>query len=134
MKKISIVACISMLLISSFGIAHAGEPTQSCRGQFQATVTQGRDAGFTVTGELTFQIESSGEIEGVLATDGGSQVAVEGSVKGGKIRLTFELGDDAVIRGVGDVNNPFTCTGSGGGTLVGPGKGDSGDWGIVYGS
>jgi hypothetical protein len=107
----------------------------TCKGVFEATVYRGPDAGLSLVGELTIEIEPSGELVGVLVLQNGSQVPVTGEINRQKIKLELDLGDGMVIRGKGKLDNhDQRCTGATGGTFVGPNPGDRGDWGFAWGS
>jgi hypothetical protein len=91
--------------------------------------------GLSLVGELTIEIEPSGELDGVLVLQDGSQVPVTGEINRQKIKLEFDLEDGTVIRGQGKMDKrDQRCTGATGGTFVGPNPGDRGDWGFAWGS
>jgi hypothetical protein len=125
------VTFVSLILVAGllgFTPAFASNSGRNCESQFQATVTGGPDAGFTMAGHLNMVIASDGTITGVLLENGGVHVPVSGSVGSGQISLAFHRGNGGVLTGTGSVDNPFTCKGTIGGTLTGPNAGDAGTW------
>ncbi|CAG0928180.1 hypothetical protein TFLX_00781 [Thermoflexales bacterium] len=97
--------------------------------QLQGRIQQGPSAGLNLSGELRTAIDSVARLKGMLKPEAGSAVTVTGQIDGQAIHLSFDLGNNSVILGVGtlqhDVNNP---QGTAGGMLTGPQPGDSGDW------
>lgn len=131
------------LMLGSFilSVGPVAAEDQSCqgvfarltlRGQFEATVREGPDAGFSVTGTITMHVEGSGSFAGTLTQPDGTVVAFSGSINGREIQYRFDLGNGAAIFGSGVLPDP--CTDPVTGLLLGPNPPDRGDWGIVWGS
>ncbi len=97
--------------------------------QLQARIQQGPSTGLTLNGDLRVTIDSANRLQGTLTRETGSPLTVTGQIVGLAIHLSFELGDNNAVLGVGtlqhDISNP---QGTAGGLLTGPQPGDSGDW------
>ncbi len=97
--------------------------------QLQGKIQQGPSAGLNLSGEMRTAIDSAGRLHGALAPESGSAITVTGQIDGQAIHLSFDLGNDAAVLGVGtlqhSIDNP---QGTAGGLLTGPQPGDSGDW------
>lgn len=105
-----------------------------CTVNFEATVHQGPNVGLSLAGPLALEVDSTGNLTGVLTTNGGTYIQATGQAVGHSINLVFDLGDDKHIFGVGSLeNNIQECKGAIGGPFTGPEPGDSGDWGYGIG-
>jgi hypothetical protein len=67
---------VSLVLVA-LGLAACGPATPApsaitCAGPFEATVHQGANAGLSLVGELTLEVQPSGSASGVLTLDDGS--------------------------------------------------------------
>jgi hypothetical protein len=102
-------------------------------GPFEATVHAGPDTGLSLRGRLSLGADRNGQITGLLAPARGHAVRVSGQVNGNAINLVFYLGSGTHVFGVGTIGqDPGAKQSFAGGPLVGPRKGDSGDWDITY--
>ncbi len=100
-------------------------------GGFSATIYQGPDKGMTLVGELELTASSSGRLTGKLVRNSGTSLPVSGQLTGLAISLVFYLPGGKHIFGVGTFGqDPTSKQWAVGGPLVGPGKGDSGDWDV----
>ncbi len=137
-KRVLFLSIIIVLMLGNVAFTPAltaSDEAITCQGAFEATVHRGPDTGLSLVGGLTIEIELSGELDGVLVLQNGSQVPVTGEINRQKIKLEFDLGDGTVIRGKGKLDNrDQRCTGATGGTFVGPNPGDRGDWGFAWGT
>jgi hypothetical protein len=105
---------------------------QTLQGQFEANVTEGPDAGLSITGTITMDVDASGSFQGTLTQPRGATVPFSGAINGREIQYQFDLGDGSTIFGSGVLPTP--CTDPVTGLLNGPNPPDRGDWGIVWGS
>jgi len=137
-KQVLFLSIIMLMALGSIAFTPAlatSDEALTCRGAFEATVHRGPDTGLSLVGELTIEIKPSGELEGVLVLQDGSQAPVTGEIHRKTIKLMFDLGDGTVIRGKGKLDGrDQRCTGATGGAFVGPNPGDRGDWGFAWGS
>lgn len=108
--------------------ASASQDTDRFRGEFEVTIIQGPDAGLTLVGNLTIQVDPSGNIEGALTGTGRPQVQVTGQVSGGSIQLVLHLGDGSSISGVGPLPDGLAPGVVIAGIALGPRPGDKGNW------
>jgi hypothetical protein len=118
-----------------------------CSAPFDATVYSGGGTGYTLRGTLDLEIGPSGGVSGQLTRAagaagpeggpaGGRGVGAEGEVVpvvgqavGRSLSLVFDVGAAGVVVAVGAGTNDIgECRGFVGGTIAGPGLGDSGDW------
>lgn len=127
-----IVAAAALAAFSWQGVATAAP---SCTGAFEGTVLHGPNAGLSLVGTLALEVDEDGNVAGSLKTRGGS-IPVTGRIEGQSIHLAFHLADGRVVEGVGPINKSdfAACAGITEGTLKGPDAGDTGNWGIVWGS
>lgn len=101
----------------------------TCFSDFEATVQQGPSAGLTVQGKLYFTLDHSGALSGAVANNDGTAIPVVGQANGRAINLTFQVGEQKFLFGVGAAEQPiYQCSGYWGGGFTGPEPGDSGDW------
>jgi hypothetical protein len=101
----------------------------SIAGGFSATIYQGSDKGKTFVGQLELTASSGGRLTGKLVRNSGTAIPVSGQLTGVAINLVFYLPGSKHIFGVGTFGqDPTSKQWAVGGPLVGPGKGDSGDW------
>lgn len=136
MRKKMLLACFALILALSLTvhIASANIPPQTCTGTFQGNVTRGPDAGTVLEGTITLSVDSNGDISGALVDSSDSSVNISGNFHAPAIHLRFDL-PDGEVKGVGKLPGGFTpCTSNFGGHFTGPGDGDHGDWGIIWGS
>lgn len=128
-------ACATLVLLLSLHVTAAAQSSVSCRIQdFEATVHYGPDAGLSLGGVLTLQLDASGDTHGTLVRADGSQVNVVGQVTGRAINLALDLGNGRRVVGVGTADADIrSCQGAIGGQLSGPEPGDLGDWGYAIG-
>ena len=99
----------------------------TCAGQFEATLLRGPSAGTALTGTLTLDIDADGALSGALEQPN-EIIPVSGKIRGGSIHLQFDLGNGTRLRGIGQVEHPFTCSGSIEGSAIGPLPRDGGNW------
>ena len=134
-KRLTILfVLISLLAVILAAQSANAQGSYECTGDFEATVHQGVDAGWSLVGELTLSVDDSGAAEGVLTLQDGQTVVAAGQVNGRAINLVFTVSENTYIFGVGTSLNDFsTCDSIVGGPLVGPNPGDSGDWGYALG-
>lgn len=128
----------SLLLVAAVALVVAAAPATAarpCTGQFEGFVLHGPDAGLTLTGTIAIAVDEAGAITGTLKTRGAT-IPVSGAVHGQSLHLVFTLEDGSTISGVGPINKNdlASCAGVTEGTLAGPAAGDTGNWGIVWGS
>jgi hypothetical protein len=112
--------------------------TDTCTGNFEATVRLGPSVGTSLTGVLTVEIDAHGELSGTLTTNDDQTIPVVGRVTGRAINLAFELqkpeGETPglYLFGMGTawttISSETQCGGVMGGTFAGPEGGDIGDW------
>jgi hypothetical protein len=136
-KRFMVVVMATLVLSATSVVVASGAAfgNTSCPGTFVGTIDHGGDAGLSVQGHLVMSIADDGAVSGVLARDGGSTVLITGQRLGRSIHVVFDLGASS-LRGVGSlVGADFTtCMGTTGGVFQGPGRGDGGHWGIIWGS
>lgn len=128
--------CLTILLMSLAACATVTSNAApiNCTVAFEANVHHGPDAGLSLVGNLTLQVEPSGALSGVLTQQDSSQVQVSGQAQGQAINLVFDLGNKQHIFGVGSLQYDVReCKGAIGGPFTGPQPGDSGDWGYALG-
>ena len=125
------------LIVLALGLTACAGSTAStiaCSGDFEATVHQGKNAGLSLVGKLSLQIQPSGSISGALATDDNLNVLVTGYAINQALNMVFDLGNGQYIFGVGSAQNDIrACKGVAGGPFTGPEPGDSGDWSYAIG-
>lgn len=98
-------------------------------GRFEATVHYGPNTGVSLNGQVKLDVESSGNVSGVLTLADGSQVKAVGQANGRAINLMFDLGNDQKVFGVGTAERDIREGGGMmGGPFSGPAAGDLGDW------
>lgn len=99
-------------------------------GHFEATVYGGPDRGLTLRGTLRLRVpRSGGGAVGTLTRKNGSVVPVSGQIQGHAVNLFFQVGGGRHIFGVGTAGyDSSQKRWAVGGPLVGPRRGDSGDW------
>jgi len=98
-------------------------------GPFVATVYYGPDKGLSLRGLLKLRATKDGELTGLLVPTHGPAVLVSGQLNGVAINLVFYMGGGKHVFGVGTfAADPGAKHGILGGSLVGPNKGDSGEW------
>jgi len=141
-RLLSLTALSTVLLLLSVGGPHAASAQeQSCqalfanmtlRGQFEATVTHGRDSGWTISGAVVMHVDADGSIDGVLLPPDGSRYTISGRIVSRLLELTFDSGHGVSFSGIGIFPQP--CTDPVTGLLIGPRLGDFGHWGIIWGS
>ncbi len=120
------------LITACGGSVGGGEGAATCRGEFEATVHQGPNAGLELIGELEMNIEETGSVSGTLIGEDG-EVPVVGQADGRAINLVFDLGDGRKVFGVGAAEEDLReCEGDFGGPLEGPDSGDLGGWRAGY--
>jgi hypothetical protein len=106
---------------------------QPLLGQFTGYGVDGPDAGLSLSGTLSMQLDTTGSSTGSLAVANGPMLAVSGKVAGFSIQLDLTTADGTAISGHGTL--PDNCTGPIiGGQLTGPHHPNRGDWGIIWGS
>ena len=106
----------------------------TCEGEFEATVHDGPNKGTAVQGNLKLKIDESGSASGVVEQSGGPAVRAAGQVDGRAISLAMDLGGGRTLYGTGAALGEISdCKGEMGGSLSGPERGDSGDWGYALG-
>lgn len=103
---------------------------------FGVNVRQGPHAGASYQGFLNLAIDEDGRAHGGLLTTDEQAIPVTGQITGQSVGLLFTPADDQYIYGVGVASeNLAELHGYNkvalGGTLVGPGDGDSGDWAVL---
>jgi hypothetical protein len=132
MKTKFYVLCLNLLMVlilAACGQATPAATTATCTSEFEATIHQGPNAGLSLVGELTLEVQPSGSLTGMLILDDGSQVKAVGQTEGRAINLMFDLGNDQQIFGVGTSEYDIReCKGVLGGPFSGPLPGDIGDW------
>jgi hypothetical protein len=113
--------------------------TVKCTMPFRAAVQQGASKGTMLDGNLTFQVDKSGDLQGELAMKNNTKVPVFGQVVGRAVSLIFELQAQSqgkagsYIYGTGTTRDKIlesakTCGGTLGGTFAGPQDDDLGTW------
>lgn len=133
LRRFSITLLLLTLWLGNIPVAIAAT-VESCTGNFDGTVTHGKDAGSELTGTITLSVNDRGDVTGTLVENDGGSVNVTGEFHNRVIRLKFDLGD-ATIQGIGQLPGGFTpCTSNFGGHFTGPNPSDIGDWGIIWGS
>lgn len=132
---LTIIAGLGLVLFVS---QRSTATAQSCRIRgFQAVVRHGPTTGMLLAGTLSLTADYNGALTGALRSeDGQIYIKASGTVNGYSLNLAFDLGysgrTQTYILGTGTLSKPFPdCTGLTGGLLVGPQKGDSGDWSVV---
>ncbi len=111
----------------------SADAAYACTGDFQAGITQGPDANFSVDGTLDLTVADR-VATGTVTLKSGGTVNVTGQVDGQALNLAFEIAGGKYIFGVGTSTDDFAnCTGVAGGPLAGPQPGDLGDWGYAIG-
>lgn len=129
-----ILVSLIVLALGLTACAGSTASTIACSGDFEATVHQGKNAGLALVGKLSLQIQPSGSISGVLATDDNLNVLVTGYAINQAINMVFDLSNGQYIFGVGSLqHNIQECKGVAGGPFTGPEPGDNGDWGYAIG-
>ncbi len=131
-----LLACLALVLFTVVNVQLASADTarQSCTGKFEATVMRGPDAGNVLAGTITLTVDEDGNITGTLVQNDNSSVEVVGVFRAPMIALEIRT-STGIISGIGRLPGGFTpCTSNFGGNFRGPRHGDSGDWGIVWGS
>jgi hypothetical protein len=101
-------------------------------GAFEATVHSGPDTGLSLRGTLRLGWSRDNQLLGLLARTSGPAVPVSGQLNGVAINLVFYLAHNRHLFGVGTIgHDPGTKHWFVGGPLVGPERGDSGDWDVA---
>jgi hypothetical protein len=101
-------------------------------GSFEATVYSGPDKGVALRGRLKLRASKTGVLGGQLVPKRGAAIPLSGQLTGYAINLVFYLGHGLHIFGVGTIGkDPGAKTLVLGGPLVGPNKGDGGDWAAI---
>jgi hypothetical protein len=123
-----------VLFVSQRNVATA----DSCKIRgFQALVRHGPTQGMLLTGTLSLTADYNGTLTGSLLSDDHQvYIKASGTVNGYALNLALDLGysgrTQTYILGTGTLSKPFPdCSGLTGGLLVGPQKGDSGDWSVI---
>ncbi len=134
MKLSLLFSSIITVAISLAACSSSTASAATCSGDFEATVHAGKNAGLSMNGTLSLQIQPSGNFIGVLATEDNPNIQVTGYAVSHAINLVFDLGDGRHLFGVGSLQNDIReCKGVAGGPFTGPEPGDSGDWGYAIG-
>lgn len=150
MKKTSIIATLCVLVTYVLVFQVSPSVADTCTLDFEATVRVGPNAGKTLIGILTVEIDEHGALSGSLTgnsllTDEEDQtVPVVGQATGRAVNLAFELQKSEGERtpgiflfGTGTAAHPISsatqCGGAMGGTFAGPEAGDIGDWLVCIG-
>lgn len=104
-----------------------------CLLPFEITVRQGPNEGQEYVGALALKVAADGAIdEGFFATVDGDGFAVVGQATGRAVSLLITFADGQYLYGVGAAEQAVAaCAGEMGGPLVGPERGDLGDWAVV---
>jgi hypothetical protein len=128
----------------------ATDENDTCTWDFEATVRVGPNAGKSVVGTLTVEIDKHGALSGSLIgnsllTDEEDQtIPVVGQATGRAVNLALQLqkSEDETTPGIflfgtGTAALPISsatqCGGAMGGTFAGPAAGDIGDWLVCIG-
>ena len=129
------MAAVIVLAVGMAAQTRAQGNTSCTVKNFEATIQQGPDKGWSMTGDLALTIAADGGLTGTLKqTNGSADIMAVGQVNGRAINLAFDLGTGKTVFGVGTLWKPISeCDGAIGGPLVGPQPGDSGDWGYAIG-
>ena len=112
----------------------AQDAVTTCKLPFEAVVRQGPSTGTALNGDLSFTVNSTGELNGSLVLTDKSEVPVVGQVVGHAINMAFDVSTadtPTFIFGTGTAVSKIAGSSCGdwlGGPFVGPAKGDSGDW------
>lgn len=142
-KIVRLIIAIAAIVLPMYSgtIALAQEqPAESvsCSLPFRATVNVGPSQGTVLEGDLIFDVDMTGDLQGQLEMEDATAIPVFGQVVGRAISLIFELepgSEDSAgsyIYGTGTTRNPILedpqCGTVLGGTFAGPEEGDMGDW------
>ena len=95
-----------VLILLIFGLAGCGGSATngasvSCSGSFKASTGLGIGEGLELLGSLTFQIDTSGALNGSFAASGRSPIQVVGQVSGRSVNLAADLGGGQYLFGSG---------------------------------
>lgn len=103
----------------------------SCTFPFHAAVSQGTDAGFSLSGQFQLPLTPDGAYAGVLVEDDGTQIPVVGQVIGRSMTVLFDLGQGRLLSGLGTADSAIEDCGFLQllGPFVGPSLDDGGAWG-----
>ena len=133
-----VLAIITGLGMVLFVSQRSAATANSCKIRgFQALVRHGPTQGMLLTGTLSLTADYNGTLTGSLLSDDRQvYIKASGTVNGYALNLALDLGysgrTQTYILGTGTLSKPFPdCSGLTGGLLVGPQKGDSGDWSVV---
>ncbi len=107
-----------------------------CVLPFDVAIRQGPSAGTDLLGYLALITDETGASSGAFVTEDEQTLPVVGQINGHAVNLMFTPAAGPPIFGVGtSAVDLSTCHGAlyspGGGPLVGPNAGDSGDWAVV---
>jgi len=122
---------MTVVLLAMLGLVpnmvSAGADVDVVVGDFEATIHQGPNAGLSMVGKLTLEVDEGGDLLGVLQVNGG-KIDVTGRVTGGAIEILLHLGDGSAVFGIGSLPDGLSAGAVITGVAIGPSRGDKGDW------
>lgn len=119
----ALIVAVLLLTVASATARPVAAQTTGLALAFTGTVDRGPSKGTTLTGDLNIAVAPDGRFDGGLVTDAG-EVPVEGRLVAGNLSITFILGQESFIFGIGQVRDNGSVRGS----FIGPQAGDSGRW------
>jgi hypothetical protein len=124
--QVMIGALALALLVAAVPAAQpaAAAPNSDLLYFFEGRVRKGPSKGTLLAGPLRLTPGEAGSVAGTLTLEDGTAVPVSGRLASGNLNVTFDLGNDVLIFGIGQADEDGVFKGP----FIGPAAGDSGKW------
>lgn len=106
MYKVPTIALVMfVLLLAACGGSAQNSGGVSCSGSLKVTSGVGIGEGLKLLGNLNFQVDSSGGLNGIFSPGGQPDIVIVGQVSGRAVNLSADLGGGQYLFGTGTVQS-----------------------------